>query len=63
MSAMQIALPSNATWHAAGLRWIGSLFNQLADYLDRPAAEPMHVVVDEDEYLNVLRHRIESRYY
>jgi len=63
MSTAQIALPSNAAWHAAGLRWIASIVHQLADYLDRPAPEPMHVVVDEDEYLAVLRHRIESRYY
>ncbi len=27
----------NASWHAEGLRWIGSLFNGAADYLDRPA--------------------------
>ncbi len=27
----------NAPWHAEGLRWIASLFNGAADYLDRPA--------------------------
>jgi hypothetical protein len=27
----------NASWHAEGLRWIGSLFNGVADYLDRSA--------------------------
>jgi hypothetical protein len=25
----------NASWHASGLRWIGSLFNGVAEFLER----------------------------
>jgi hypothetical protein len=28
-----------SSWHAQGLRWIGSLFSGAADFLDRPSRE------------------------
>jgi hypothetical protein len=29
-----------ASWHAQGLRWIASLLEGLAEFLERPQAEP-----------------------
>jgi hypothetical protein len=63
----EFAMPSRPAWHAAGLRWIGSLFVGAADFLDRPslAAEPMkrYEHVPAEELLDDIRFRIGSRYY
>ncbi|HUP97353.1 MAG TPA: hypothetical protein VM073_05400 [Usitatibacter sp.] len=31
---------SRAQWYADGLRWIGTLFSDAADHLERPSLEP-----------------------
>ena len=61
-------MPSRSAWHAAGLRWIGSLIFGAADLLDRPslAAEfmkPRDEHVPVEDYLDEVRFRIRSRYY
>jgi hypothetical protein len=57
------ALPARGAWYAAGLRWIGSLFNGAADYLDRPSfapspLEPRPKYLPIDEFLFDVRHRV-----
>lgn len=50
------------TWYADGLRWIGSLFYDAADYLARPAPEtasldPMPRHTSAEEILRDVRNR------
>jgi len=57
----------NTAWYADGLRWIGSLFDGAADYLDRPSIapsplEPRPEYLPVEEYLFDVRHRIQTRY-
>ena len=59
------ALPSKSSWHAEGLRWIGSLFNAAADSLDRASAEsatpaPMPRHTSFDEIVGDVRNRMYS---
>ena len=56
-------------WHAEGLRWIGSLFNDFAERLERVsiAATPCEPVPadrrrDEDD-IDEVRRRVYSRYF
>jgi hypothetical protein len=55
----------NASWHASGLRWIGSLFNGAAGFLERReaavrAAAPSHGPRPED-YVDEMRQRLLTR--
>ena len=60
---------ANASWHAVGLRWIGSLFLGAADHLERARGgetpwEPVypHLARAADS-IDDVRSRILSRYY
>jgi hypothetical protein len=64
----EFSVPSRSAWHAAGLRWIGSLFFGAADFLDRPsiATEPMQPRDEHlpaEDFLDDIRFRIRNRYY
>ena len=53
-------------WYAEGLRWIGSVLTDAADYLDQPSAnatplEPGPGAGSVDEYLSDVRHRMQHR--
>jgi hypothetical protein len=61
---------TNARWHSEGLRWIGTLFLDAADYLERagsddaPPYEPLPPQLARgDDYLEDVRSRIHSRYF
>ena len=54
---------NTTTWYADALRWIGSLFHNAADFLERPALEPGHGRLPIEEFLSDVRLRIHSRYY
>ena len=57
----------NAAWYSDGLRWIGSLFSDAADALDRnreTAAQPLEPVPHRqpvDEFLVDARYRLLDR--
>ncbi len=54
-------------WHAEGLRWIGSLFLDAANFLERAAARPCErshaALLPADDPLEDVRARILSRYF
>jgi hypothetical protein len=58
---------TNARWHAEGLRWIGTLFLDAADYLERAVTddapyEPLPPqLARADDYIDDVRSRIHSR--
>lgn len=63
MSAL--AMPSRSSWHAQGLRWIGSLLCAAADYLESRAAEssplaPMPRHTSYEEIVGDMRNRMYS---
>lgn len=60
-----IALPSRSSWHAEGLRWIGSLFNAAAARLERApiASEPRAELLPYEDFISDVRHRVQNRYY
>ena len=54
-------------WYAEGLRWIGSVLHDAADYFDQPSAlptplEPVAADRSVDDYLSDVRHRMQHRY-
>jgi hypothetical protein len=55
-----------AQWHAAGLRWLASLLEAVADRLEAPRIQTYDTtdgVFDSDCYLADLRNRVFTRYY
>jgi hypothetical protein len=48
--------------HADGLRWIGTIFNDAAEHLERGAAEVTppdpHAIREIDKYMNEMRTRV-----
>ena len=59
---------TQTSWHAEGLRWIGSLFLSAADRLERLARDnaPLEPAPDyrpPDDFVSDVRHRIQNRYY
>ena len=50
-----------SSWYAEGLRWMGSVLNGVADYLDRPEPEPMPRHTSCEEILSETRTRLLSR--
>lgn len=65
MSAGELPLRSRSAWYAEGLRWIGSLFDAAADWLDRRAPghaslDPMPRHTSFDEVVGDLRNRIHA---
>ena len=61
------AVMGQGAWYADGLRWIGSLFVNAADRLERRAAanaeEPWPEMLPPHERLFELRNRIHNGYY
>ena len=56
---------STTTWYSDGLRWVGTLFSDAADYLDRTTGEagspaPMPRHTSYDEVVGEVRNRIHS---
>ena len=53
---------SKTLWYADGLRWIGTIFNDAAEHLERGAAEATppdpHVIREIDRYMNEMRTRV-----
>lgn len=47
----------DSTWYAQGLRWIASLLQGAADYIDRPRPEPMPRHTSAEEILSEARAR------
>ena len=52
-----------ARFHSEGFRWIGSLFTDFADYLDKPSfapapSEPRPKYLPAEEYLFDVRNRM-----
>jgi hypothetical protein len=58
---------TNARWHADGLRWIASVFEGLADYLERaadteaPYEKTPFALPNQGDPLEAVRQRIQSR--
>ena len=52
---------SRTIWYADGLRWIGSVFNDAAEHLERTASEETLVdpraLREADQYVNDVRTR------
>ena len=58
-----IAAMTLARFHSEGFRWIGSLFYDFADYLDKPSfapapGEPRPKYLPVEEYLFDVRNRM-----
>ena len=51
---------ARTAWYANGLRWLGSLLNAAADYIDRHEPEPMPRHTSSEEILCEVRNRISS---
>lgn len=51
---------TTAIWYADGLRWIGSLFNDAAERLERNDAEPLEpgAYRDIERYVDEMRSRV-----
>jgi len=61
-------LPALASWYAKGLRWIGTLFHDAADRIERPSIAPVPLephpeLMPPDYRVFQLRHRIQTLYY
>ena len=58
-------MPSNSSWYAKGLRWIGSLFNAAADGPEpaATAAGQLSEFLPYEEFISDVRYRIQNRYY
>jgi hypothetical protein len=63
---MTAASMNKALWYADGLRWIGSVFNDAAEQLERTAAETSaadpRVVREIEEHLNQMRTRVHTSF-
>jgi hypothetical protein len=57
---------NKALWYADGLRWIGSVFNDAADQLERTASETSmadpRVVREIEQHMNEMRTRVHFHY-
>lgn len=56
-----------ASWHAAGLRWIGSLFSGAAEYLEQRSHASAELELTRpprppEDFLHDMRVRIQNRY-
>ncbi len=65
MTALEAAMPQRSSWYAEGLRWIGSVFSDAADYLERPSLDaasldPMPRHTSFDEIVGDMRNRANS---
>ena len=65
MNALDIRMHARSTWYSEGLRWVGSLLNDAADYLERdtPLAEPLAPMprhTSYDEIVGDLRNRVHA---
>ena len=59
------AIPMNPTagWYSDGFRWIGDLVHGAAERLEAPVPTPEAIpLVDHEEYLAAMRHRIVSNF-
>jgi hypothetical protein len=63
---MTTASMNKALWYAEGLRWIGSVFNDAAEQLERSAAETSapdpRVLREIEEHMNEMRTRVHIHY-
>ena len=62
MNALETAMPQRSHWYADGLRWIASVINDAANYLDSPAPDaasldPMPRHTSFDEIVGDMRNR------
>ena len=51
---------ARSSWYAEGLRWMGRLLNDAADFIDREVPEPMPRHTSSEEILADVRNRINS---
>ena len=55
------AAMSKSIWYADGLRWIGSIFNDAAEHIERSASEVAlldpRALREADQYVNEVRTR------
>ena len=55
---------SRTLWYADGLRWIGTIFNDAAEHLEREAAEASppdpQAIREIDRYMNEMRTRVHA---
>ena len=63
---MTAASMSKTLWYADGLRWIGSVFNDAAEQLERTAAETSapdpRVLREIEEHMNQMRTRVHTSF-
>ena len=62
------SIPVTPLWYASGLRWIASLFETLADWLERnfsshERSASLDLHFDSDVYLAQVRNEVMRRYY
>ena len=63
------SIPVTPLWYASGLRWIASLFEGLADWLEQNfsnherASASLDLHFDSDVYLAQVRNEVMRRYY
>jgi hypothetical protein len=51
---MDFRVPNRIVWYAEGFRWIGSLFDGVADRLEREAAWTQHLPAAADHQAEVI---------
>ena len=63
---MDTATMVRTLWYADGLRWIGSVFNDAAEHLDRVSAESMQldprVLREAEAYMESVRTRVHTSF-
>ena len=64
MNALDIRTHARSAWYSEGLRWVGGLLNDAADYLERSSPSetlaPMPRHTSYDEIVGDLRNRLQA---